>query len=424
MIHVDISNIWGQLSLPQLLSVETELSAAQMTLCNTENAHCHWLDLPNKAPTAEHMRILAAAHRIRETSDVLVVIGSGGACIGAQAAITLRQGPGRNLRSSKGDPQVYFAGMSLSTRHWNELTKNLEGKDFCLCVISETGEELESAIAFRSLKWMLERRYGTAQAKRRIYAVTGESRGCLRHMAEEEGWECFVYPAGVGGAFGVLSAAGLLPMAAAGLDVMSMLSGAARVRKECDLRSFENPLWLYTAARCLMERRGRCIELLESFEAGFSGFGRWWQQLFGGCGGIFPGWGELPGDLNALEGMIRRGNGCMMETVVRFDPPKKRMTIGQDVWDMDGLNYLAGTRLDQVEEQVCQGIMASHADEGCPVICIECEELNDENLGGLFYFFQMAAALCAALQGTDPMDRSAIEAQRQNIFDLLGRPAE
>ena len=422
MIHVDISNIWGQLSLPQLLSVETELSAAQMTLCNTENAHKHWLELPEKAPTAEHMRILAAAQRIRENSDVLVVIGSGGACLGAQAAIELRQGPGRNLRWTRGDPMILFTGSSLSSRHWNELTRLLEGRDFSLCVISETGEELESAIAFRNLKWMLERRYGTAQAKRRIYAVTDESRGSLRHMADEEGWECFVYPAGVGGAFGVLSSAGLLPMAAAGLDVMSMLRGAGKVRKDCDLRSFENPLWLYTAVRVLMERRGRTMELLESFEPGFGALGRWWQQLFSGCGRLYPLWAELPGDLNALEGHLRRGDGNPFETVIRFQPPQKRTVIVQDIWDMDGLNYLAGRKLDQVEEQVCQGIMAAHADEGCPVVSMDCGELSDENLGGLLYFFQMAGVLSAALQGTDPMERPDLEAHRENLSRLLGKP--
>lgn len=422
MIHVDISNIWGQLSLPQLLSVETELSAAHMRLCNTENAHTPWLTLPDRAPTAEHMRILAAGHRIRENSDVLVVIGSDGGCLGARAVIELCRGPERNLRWGKGEPQIFFTGSSLSTRHWNELTKQLEGKDFSLCVISETGEDLESAIAFRNLKWMLERRYGTGPAKRRIYAVTDESRGALRHMAEEEGWECFTWPDGISGAFSVLSPAGLLPMAAAGLDVMALLKGAAEVKQECDLRSFENPLWLYTAARCLLERRGRGTELLEGYEPGFDSLGRWWQRLFGGSSGLLPLWAELPGDLYVLEGLIRRGTGDPMETVLLFDPPQKRMIIGQDIWNQDGLNYLADRKLDQVAEQVCQGIMASHADNGCPVICMECGELTEKTLGGLLYFFQMAAALSGALQGLDPMDRTALQEHREHIFTLLGRP--
>ena len=422
MIHVDISNIWGQLSLPQLLSVETDLSAAHMALCDTENVHTAWLTLPDRAPTAEHMRILAAGHRIRETSDVLVVIGADGGCLGAQAVIGLCAGPGRNLHCSKGDPQVFFTGSSLSTRHWNELTRQLEGKDFSLCVISGKGEELENAVAFRNLKWMLERRYGTGQAKRRIYAVTEEGDGVLRRMADDEGWECFVYPAGIAGPFGVLSPAGLLPMAAAGLDVMALLRGALEVRKSCDLRSFENPLWLYTAARCLLERRGRSVELLQSYEPGFVSLGRWWQRLFSGSGRMLPFWSELPGDLYSLENRIRRGDGDLMETVLCFDPPKKRMTIGRDVWNQDGLNYLADRKLDQVEAQVCQGVMEAHADNGCPVIRIDCGDLEEHSVGGLLCFFQMAAALSGALQGTDPMDRTAMEAHRQEIFSLLGRP--
>ena len=424
MIHVDISNIWGQLSLPQLLSIETELSAAQKNLCNTENAHTPWLALPEQGPTAELMRILAAGHRIRENSDVLVVIGGDGGCMGARAVMDLCRGPERNLHWGKGEPQIFFTGRSLSTRHWNELTRLLEGKDFSLCVISRYGEELAGGIAFRNLKWMLERRCGTAQAKRRIYAVTDGEKGSLRHMAEEEGWECFTWPAGIGGAFSVLTPAGLLPMAAAGLDVMAVLKGAVQVKKECDLRSFENPLWLYTAARCLLERRGRSLELLEGYEPGFDSLGRWWQQLFCGCSGMYPVWAELPGDLYGLEGMIRRGDRDVMETVLSFQPPKKRAVIGEDIWDQDGLNYLAGRKLDQVAEQVCQGIMAGHADEGCPVIGMECGDLSEQELGGVLFFFQMAGALCGILQGMDPMDRTALQDRRQQVCGLLGKPQD
>lgn len=420
MIHVEISNIWGQLSLPQLLSVETELSAAHMELCNTENAHTPWLTLPDRVPTAEHMRILAASQQIRENSEVLVVIGTGGGWQAARAVIELLQGPGRNLRWSKGDPQLLFTGSSLSTRHWNELTKQLEGRDFSLCIISETGEELECAIAFRNLKWMLERRYGTAQAKRRIWAVTNGSRGTLRRMADEEGWECFTIPEGIGGAFAALTPAGLLPMAAAGLDVMAMLRGAGKVKQECDLRSFENPLWLYAGVRSLMYRRGRSMELLEASEPGFAALGRWWQQLFRGS--IFPAWAELPEDLPVLEGMVRQGDRHIFETVLRFDPPKKRMVIGQDARNSDGLNYLANWPLDRVEEQVCQWIMESHADQGCPVIALECGPLNEETMGALLYFFQLASTLSAALLGTDVLDQSDLQQCRGSIFTLLGRP--
>ena len=430
MIKVDISNIWGQLSLRDLLSAEAEIFAAHMSVSERSgagNEYLGWLDLPDRAPTAEHMRILAAAHQIRETSDVLVVIGIGGSYLGPRAAIELLQGPNRNLGRSKGDPMILYAGNNLSTRSWNELTKLLEARDFSLCVISKSGTTIEPAIAFRTLKWMLERRYGTAQARRRIYAITDRSKGALRQMADEEGWESFVIPDNVGGRFSVLSPVGLLPMAAAGIDVMAMLKGAAKAKKELDLRSFENPVWLYAAIRNLMYRKGKAIELLESFEPGFRMMGLWWQQLFGESEGkdgkgLFPAYAELTADLHSLGQLIQDGERNLFETMVRFDPPKQKAFIGTDVKDLDGLNYLEGKALDFVEEQAYLGTMAAHADGGCPVISIDCGELSAATLGELFYFFELSCAISAYLLGVNPFDQPGVEDYKRNMFELLGKP--
>ena len=430
MIHVDISNIWGELSLRDLLSIEAELSAAHIKLTDRNGPgsdYLGWMDLPDRGPTAELMRILAAGHRIRETSDVLVVIGIGGSYLGPRAAMELLQGVNRNLRRSKGDPIILFAGCSLSTRYWNELMKLLEGKDFSICVMSKSGTTIEPAIAFRNLRWLLERRCGTAQAKRRIYAITDAAHGALRQMAEEEGWETFVIPDNVGGRFSVLSPVGLLPMAAAGLDVMTMLKGAARARKNFDLRSFENPVWLYAAIRSLMYRRGKAIELLESFEPGFRAMGGWWQQLFGESEGkdgqgLFPAYAELTADLHSLGQLIQDGRRNLIETMVRFDPPAKKMLIGQDVKDLDGLNYLAGKPLSYVEEQAFQGTMAAHADGGCPVLSIDCGALNEATLGELFYFFELSCAVSAYLLGVNPFDQPGVEGYKRNMLQLLGKP--
>ena len=430
MIKVDISNVWGELSLRDLLSIEAEISAAHMTVSERSgagNEFLGWMDLPDRAPTAEHMRILAAAHRIRETSDALVVIGIGGSYLGARAAIELLQGPNRNLRCGKGDPMILWAGNNLSTRSWEELQRLLEGKDFSICVISKSGTTLEPAIAFRNLKWMLERRFGTAQAKRRIYAITDAGNGALRQMADEEGWESFIIPSDVGGRFSVLSPVGLLPMAAAGLDVMTMLKGAAKAKKECDLRSFENPVWLYAAVRNLMHRRGMAIELLESFEPGFAMMGAWWQQLFGESEGkegkgLFPACAELTRDLHSLGQMIQEGRRNLFETMVRFDPPARKTTIVEDVRDLDGLNYLAGKSLAYVEEQAFQGTMAAHTDGGCPVITIDCGALTEENLGGLFWFFELSCAVSAYLLGVNPFDQPGVEGYKRNMLQLLGKP--
>ena len=430
MIHVDISNIWGELSLRDLLSIEAELSAAHIKLTDRNGPgsdYLGWMDLPDRGPTAELMRILAAGHRIRETSDVLVVIGIGGSYLGPRAAMELLQGVNRNLRRSKGDPIILFAGCSLSTRYWNELMKLLEGRDFSICVMSKSGTTIEPAIAFRNLRWMLERRYGTAQAKRRIYAVTDGEKGALRQMADEEGWESFVIPADVGGRFSVLSPVGLLPLAAAGVDIMSLLKGAAKAKAEFDLRSFENPVWLYTAVRSLLYRRGKSIELLESFEPGFAMMGRWWQQLFGESEGkegkgLFPAYAELTADLHSLGQFIQEGPRNMFETMVRFAPPVRRMIIGEDIRDLDGLNYLAGKSLDFVEEQAFQGTMAAHCDGGCPVIAIDCGELTAETLGGLFWFFELSCAISAYLLEVNPFDQPGVEAYKKNMFELLGKP--
>ena len=430
MIKVDISNVWGALSLTDLLSIEAELSAAHMTVSERSgagNEYLGWMDLPDRVPTAEHMRILAAGHRIRETSDALVVIGIGGSYLGPRAAIELLQGQNRNLRCSKGDPMILYAGNNLSTRAWEELQRLLEGKDFSICVISKSGTTIEPAIAFRNLKWMLERRFGTAQAKRRIYAITDGEKGALRQMADEEGWESFIIPEDVGGRFSVLSPVGLLPMAAAGIDVMAVLRGAARAKKEYDLRSFENPVWLYTAVRNLMHRKGMAVELLESFEPGFSMMGRWWQQLFGESEGkdgqgLFPAYAELTADLHSLGQMIQDGRRNLFETMVCFDPPARKTVIFEDIRDLDGLNYLAGKSLDFVEEQAYQGTMAAHADGGCPVISIDCGELTEENLGGLFWFFELSCAVSAYMLGVNPFDQPGVEAYKKNMFELLGKP--
>ena len=284
MIKVDISNVWGGIALPDLLAMEKEVAAAHATLMDGTgegNDFLGWQNLPVREPTEEISRILTAAKKIRNDSDVFVVIGIGGSYLGPRAAIELLQGPNHNIGKGKGNPQVYFAGNGLSTRHWNELCRLLEGKDFSIAIISKSGTTTEPAIATRALRWMLERKYGTDGAKKRIYAITDPCKGALRQMAEEEGWETFVIPPDVGGRFSVLSPVGLLPMAVAGIDIRQVMAGAAEAKETYNLRSFENPVWLYAATRNLLYRNGKVMEIFESYEPSFKMFGGWWQQLFG-----------------------------------------------------------------------------------------------------------------------------------------------
>ncbi len=430
MIKVDISNVWGQVSLPDLLAMEKEVFAAHQTLTEGTgegNDFLGWLNLPVTEPTEEMVRIMAAARKIRSDSDVLVVIGIGGSYLGPRAAIELLQGPNHNMGKGKGDPQIYFAGNGLSTRHWNELQRLLEGKDFSLCVISKSGTTTEPAIAFRGLKWMLERKYGTDEARKRVYAVTDAARGALRQMADEEGWETFIIPDDVGGRFSVLTPVGLLPIAAAGIDIMEMLKGAHEAKQAYDLRSFENPVWLYAATRNLLYRNGKVIELFESFEPGFKMMGGWWQQLFGESEGkdgkgIFPATAELTADLHSLGQMIQAGERNMFETMVRFDAPEQKMVIGSDVKNLDGLNYIAGKTLDFVDEKAYLGTVAAHVDGGVPVISIDCGELNDRKLGEMFYFFELSCGVSAYVLGVNPFNQPGVELYKANMFKLLGKP--
>ncbi|MDD7387110.1 MAG: glucose-6-phosphate isomerase [Firmicutes bacterium] len=430
MIKVDISNVWGEVSLPDLLAMEKEVFEAHKTLTEgtgAGNDFLGWLNLPVTEPTEEIKRIQLAAEKIRSDSDVFVVIGIGGSYLGPRAAIELLQGPNHNIGKGKGNPQIYFAGNGLSTRHWNELQRLLEGKDFSIAIISKSGTTTEPAIATRALRWMLERKYGTDGAKSRIYAITDPCKGALRQMATEEGWETFVIPPTVGGRFSVLTPVGLLPLAVAGVDIMEVMKGASEAKTAYDLRSFENPVWQYAAVRNLLYRHGKMMEIFESFEPGFKMFGGWWQQLFGESEGkdgkgIFPVTAELTADLHSLGQMIQQGQRNIFETMVRFNAPEQKLVIGSDYKNLDGLNYLAGKTLDFVDEKAYLGTLAAHVDGGVPVITMDAGDLNDRKVGELFFFLELACGISAYILGVNPFNQPGVEFYKRNMFELLGKP--
>ena len=430
MIKVDISNIWGEASLPELLKIEKEIFDAHMLLTEGNgpgNDYIGWLQLPVAEPTEEMRRIQAAAQRIRNDSDAFVVIGIGGSYLGPRAAIELLQGPNHNMGKGKGNPQIYFAGNGLSTRHFNELCRLLEGKDFSIAIISKSGTTTEPAIATRALRSMLEKKYGVEGARKRIYAITDPAKGALRQMATEEGWETFVIPPNVGGRYSVLTPVGLLPLAVAGIDIEKLMKGAYEATKTYDLRSFENPAWLYVGARNLLYRKGKKIELFASFEPGFRMMGGWWQQLFGESEGkdgkgIFPATAELTADLHSLGQMLQQGERNLFETMVRFDAPKDRAVIEFDSKDLDGLNYLCGKSLDFVDEKAYLGTMAAHVDGGVPVITMDMGELSDEKMGEMFYFLELCCGISAYTLGVNPFNQPGVELYKRNMFTLLGKP--
>jgi glucose-6-phosphate isomerase len=274
---------------------------------------------------------------------------------------------------------------------------------------------------------MLVEKYGAEQAYARTYAITDPNKGALRQMAMEEGWQTFVIPPNVSGRYSVLTAVGLLPMAVAGIDPMEVMKGAAQAKEEYNLRSFDNPVWLYAAIRNLMYRKGKAIEILESFEPGFKMMGAWWQQLFGESEGkdgkgLFPVTAEFTADLHSLGQMIQQGERNIFETMIRFDPPKNPVTIAGDYKNLDGLNYLEGKTLDFVDEQAFRGTLNAHVDGGVPVLTMDMGELTNEKLGEMFYFFQLACGISAYILGVNPFNQPGVEYYKRNMFELLGKP--
>ncbi|MGM9605709.1 MAG: glucose-6-phosphate isomerase [Faecousia sp.] len=430
MIKVDISNVWGSVEFGDLMAIEKEVAAAHAALSDGSGAGSDflgWMHLPTREASAEITRIQAAAEKIRRSCDVFVVIGIGGSYLGSRAAIELLQGPNRNIGRGRGDPQIFYAGNSLSTRHWNELCRLLDGKDFSIAIISKSGTTTEPAVATRALRWMLERKYGTDGARERIYAITDPVKGALRQMASEEGWETFSIPPSVGGRFSVLSPVGLLPIAVAGIDILELLNGSMDAKESYELRSYENPVWLYAAIRNLMYRRGKQIELFESFEPGMRMFGSWWQQLFGESEGkngkgLFPATAEFTADLHSLGQLIQQGKRNIFETMLRFDPPEQTCTVGTDIKNLDGLNYLAGKRLDFVDENAFLGTVSAHVDGGVPVITMDCGPLDTRKVGELFYFLELACGISAYILGVNPFNQPGVELYKRNMFCLLGKP--
>lgn len=428
MIQIDLSNVWGELSLPDLLSIEKEISDAHAMLAEGTGAGAAlrgWLELPG---SGDLLGILGAAEQIRSSSDVCVVVGIGGSCLSARGVIELLQGPERNLTRSKGEPRIFYAGNNLSTRQWNDLKKLLEGQDFSVIAISKSGTTTETAIALRSLRWMLERKYGTDEANRRIYAVTDPVDGALRRMADANGWASFPVPPGVGTRFSALTAVGLLPMAVAGIDIVALLEGAEEAKAEFDLRSFENPVWLYAAIRNLLYRRGKAIELLCGFEPGLRSFGRWWQKLFaeseGKDGkGLFPVAAEFTEDLHSLGQLIQCGQRNLFETVLRFDAAEQSHIIGADVHDLEGLNCLADKALSEVEESACLAAITAHTDAGISVLTLDCGELSSRSIGQLIYFMELSCAVSAYTMGVNPFNQPGVEPYRTAFYDLIGKEA-
>ena len=384
-----------------------------------------WVNLPRDYDKEEFARIKAAAKKIQQQSQVLVVIGIGGSYLGARAVIELLASPNYNLKQ-KNTPDIYFAGNGLSTDALLELIALIGERDFSVNVISKSGTTTEPAVAFRIFRAMLEEKYGPEGARERIYATTDKARGALKGLADEEGYEEFVVPDDVGGRYSVLTAVGLLPIAAAGLDIDQLMAGAQRAMEALSAPGLDNPAWQYAAARNALYESGKKVELLACYEPSFRFFSEWWKQLYGESEGkenkgLFPASVEFTADLHSMGQYIQQGERLMFETVVKF-APKGEFIIPNDPANVDGLNFLSGKPLAFVAEQAMRGTILAHVDGGVPNILLELPAIGEDTVGELIYFFEYVCGLSGYLLKVNPFDQPGVEAYKKNMFALLGKP--
>ena len=413
-----------------LKGLEAQVAAAHETVnakSGLGNDFLGWVDLPVNYDKEEFSRIKAAAAKIRQDTDILIVIGIGGSYLGARAAIEFLKGPYyNNLRD--GAPEIYFAGNSISGAYLSDIMELCKGKRVSVNIISKSGTTTEPAVAFRVLRKYLEEQYGEEEAARRIYCTTDKARGTLKKLADEKGYECFVVPDDVGGRFSVLTAVGLLPIAAAGADIDKLMSGAAAAMQEySEPDMYKNDCYLYAALRNAFYRKGKAVELLVSYEPRFTMMAEWFKQLFGESEGkdnkgLFPASVTFSTDLHSMGQFIQDGSRVMFETVVTFGESDKDITIEAESDDGDGLNFLAGKTMSFVNSKAFEGTVLAHTDGGVPNLVINVDKPDEENLGRLIYFFEKACAISGYMLGVNPFDQPGVESYKKNMFALLGKP--
>ncbi len=389
-----------------------------------------WIDLPVDYDKEEFARIKKAAAKIQSDSEVLLVIGIGGSYLGARAAIEFLRHNFYNMVSKeiRKTPEIYFVGNNISSTYVKHLMDVIGERDFSVNIISKSGTTTEPAIAFRIFKDMLEKKYGKAEAAKRIYATTDKARGALKNLATEEGYESFVVPDDVGGRFSVLTAVGLLPIAVSGADIDKLMEGAAAGRKRALEADFEeNDALQYAAIRNILLRKGKTIEVLANYEPSLHYVSEWWKQLYGESEGkdqkgIFPASVDLTADLHSMGQFIQDGNRILFETVLNVETPQCEITIGEEPTDLDGLNYLAGRTMDFVNKNAMNGTILAHTDGNVPNLVVNIPGQDEHSLGELFYFFEFACGVSGYILGVNPFNQPGVESYKKNMFALLGKP--
>ena len=381
-----------------------------------------WIDLPRDYDKEEFERIKKASQKIRSDSEALVVIGIGGSYLGARAAIEFLLPTYYNQLKK---PEIYFVGTSISSNYLHDIVELVKDKDFSINVISKSGTTTEPAIAFRVFKKLLEEKYGKEEASKRIYATTDKEKGALKTLANSEGYETFVVPDNVGGRFSVLTAVGLLPIAAAGIDIDDLMRGAYDASVE--FKKNENYAIDYAILRNILYRKGKFMEIFVNYEPRLHYVSEWLKQLFAESEGkdfkgIYPTSADFSTDLHSIGQSIQEGRRMMFETVINIKTPEHDIVIEKDEKDLDGLNFLAGETVDYVNKMACKGVTLAHFDGNVPIIEVEIEKADAYNLGYLFYFFEKAVGISGYLNGINPFNQPGVEAYKKNMFALLKKP--
>lgn len=415
----------------KLNEIQKEITAAHEALKNGSGAgsdYIGWVDHPVNYDKDEFARIKAAAARIREMCDIFIVIGIGGSYLGARAAIEFIKSPLYNSLN-KDTPDIYFAGNSISSSALDDLLAICEGKDICVNIVSKSGTTTEPAVAFRIFRKLIIDKYGEAESVKRIFATTDKQRGTLKSFSDQQGYETFVVPDDIGGRYSVTTAVGLLPIAVAGIDIDAIIKGAQSARElyinNSDIN--KNDCYKYAAIRNIMYRSGKVTEILASYEPALQMFNEWWKQLYGESEGkdkkgIFPSSVIFSTDLHSLGQYIQDGLRNIFETVIDIKTSEKEFVIETDPENIDGLNFLAGKTLHEVNQTAMLGTILAHTDGGVPNIIIELADRSAYTFGYAVYFFELACAVSGYTLGVNPFNQPGVEDYKKNMFALLNKP--
>lgn len=431
-ISIDIKKTAGFIAEGAVQKLEEKVLSSQQQLHDKSGAgndFLGWLNLPSSIPTEELASIKETARRLSEKSEIVVVVGIGGSYLGARAVIDALSNSFDFLQNKRQAPVVLYAGQNIGEDYTYELLDLLKHKDFSVVVISKSGTTTEPAIAFRLLKELLEKKYGTADVKERIVAITDESKGALRTLADREGYQTYVIPDDVGGRYSVLTPVGLLPIAIAGLDLDQLVQGAIDMENATapGVAFNDNPAAVYAAIRNLLYQQGKTTEILVNYNPKLHFLAEWWKQLYGESEGkenkgIFPAAVDFTTDLHSMGQWIQEGERSIFETVISIETANQKLEVPGDKDDLDALNYIAGKRIDEVNKMAELGTLVAHVDGGVPNIRISVPKLNEYYIGQLIYFFEKACGISGYVLGVNPFDQPGVEAYKKNMFALLGKP--